>query len=126
MKRDLNLYREILLRLEADETDPVRTVELTIDGYSEEEICFHVRLMAEAGLLHATDFSSADGSDWRPQCITAYGYDYLDDIRDPAVWEHVRGGAKKLGGVSLQVLGAIARAVIQKEAKERLGFDLDI
>jgi hypothetical protein len=47
MERDMDLVRQILLRLEK-RTD---TGPLQIDGYTAEQIGFHVWLMNDAGLI---------------------------------------------------------------------------
>ena len=56
--------------------------------------------------------------------LTWDGHDFLDSVRDPTVWERTREGAKKLGGVSLDVFVDLAKACLRAEAKSRLGIDL--
>jgi len=58
MKRDLNLVREILLRLEplsatTDHVEPLNIGQppLDIPGYTDEEIAYHIRIMADGGLI---------------------------------------------------------------------------
>ena len=54
MKRDLDLVRKILFameedekRIEFDEDSPVK-----VDGYKRETVGYHMKIMAQAGLLH--------------------------------------------------------------------------
>ena len=50
MKRDMDLCREILLCVEARE-GPVGPAEVKIDGYTTDQIGYHAKLLADAGLL---------------------------------------------------------------------------
>src|SRR3989304_4745015 len=77
MKRDMDLVREILLKMEEL---PMKgdCHNIHIDGRSEEEIIYHVRIMHEAGLIEAIDFTATDGVDWRPKRLTYAGHEFLD------------------------------------------------
>lgn len=55
MKRDMDLVRRILEVIEAHPYS-MRGVELQPEGYSPEEVTYHVLLLHEAGLLRAIDF----------------------------------------------------------------------
>ena len=59
MKRDMDLVREILLALEAQE-EAFSPQRLEIDGYSAEQIGYHCYIMDEAGLLEAADTTTFD------------------------------------------------------------------
>ena len=48
MKRDMDLIRKILLHVEQHDD-----LQFVIEGYSEQQIAYHVRLLVEAELLHA-------------------------------------------------------------------------
>lgn len=79
-------------------------------------------LLIDAGLAFA------DGRCPRPRAwvgvrLTWAGHDYLDGIRDPAIWRHTKRAAGKLGSWSLETVGAIARAAILARA-ESMGLAL--
>jgi Hypothetical protein (DUF2513) len=78
MKRDLDLIRQILLKLEADE--PCNLVE----GVDEFTITKHLGLLLEAGLIkgiaHETDQSSVYWVD--VDRLTWSGHDFLDSARN--------------------------------------------
>jgi hypothetical protein len=120
MKRDIALVREILLRLEPitasdDEPVPLTIGEppLDIAGYTIDQIAHHMRLMADGGLIayqgNLTDrrrISRFAGVRWK-------GHEFLDDVRDPTVWEATKKKMGTVGGVSLQIVVEIARAYLR-------------
>ena len=91
MKRDMGLIREILLQVEArpsvNDWGPVE-----IDGRSQEEISYHVKMLDDDGLLEALDMRTLgpDGFKYDPKFLTARGHDFLDSIRSPSVWGKVK------------------------------------
>jgi hypothetical protein len=121
MKRDMNLVREILLRLEplpADGDNPVALTvgepPLDIPGYTKEQITYHIRLMAQGDLItHGglsgdgfTRISRFMGLRWR-------GHEFLDDVRDPKTWEDTNDKLKKIGGGSLEIAWELAKAYLR-------------
>lgn len=93
MKRDFDLIRDILLKVEADE-DALGTgwIKLAIEGRDARIVSYHVRLLDEAGLLEAQDLESKGHFEWQPKRLTWAGHEFLDAARDEARWEK----AKKL------------------------------
>jgi hypothetical protein len=123
MKLDNDLVREILLALEADQGDPQLPKQLQIPEHTQQEIAYHVGLLAEAGFIKAVDFSSFDGYDWHPQRLTYDGHEFLNTVRDPAIWRETKEGAKKLGVASVQLLWEIGKGIVKAKAKAH-GIDL--
>ena len=64
MKRDMELIRMILLAIE-DHPEPMGWVPLEFDGYSDEQVSYQVKLLADQGLIEATDCTSNAGFSWR-------------------------------------------------------------
>jgi hypothetical protein len=58
MKRDMDLVREILLKVEDLPLDG-RFHDVAVDGRTEEEIIYHTMLLHEAGFIEAMDLSNA-------------------------------------------------------------------
>lgn len=50
MKRDMDLVRKILMALEDNPTGYFKD-EMTIDGYTEEDVGYHCYLLLQAGLV---------------------------------------------------------------------------
>ena len=102
----MELVREILLQTEA--SPYVKGVaELNIEGHSEDEVSYHVKIMAEAGLVSAIDFSTGMTFCWRPSALTWQGHEFLDAIRNDTVWSKTKEIIKDKGG-------AIPFAVLQQ------------
>lgn len=120
VKRNLDLVREILLWVEGRPEGRNVGWKINIDGYSDEEIGYHVYLMNQAGLLIATDatFQESLSPYWIPNALTWDGHDFLASIKDDTVWkkakEHV---ILPMAGVAFSVL----KEWLAQEAKHYLG-----
>jgi hypothetical protein len=131
MKRDLNLVREILLRLEPLSATPDQPVPidigkppLDIPDYTDEQIVYHIRLMEDGGLIsYRSGITTpgmgphlAQGVRFRMPRFNGLrwqGHEFLDDVRDPKTWEATKKTFSKVGDVSLQVAWEIARAYLR-------------
>src|SRR4051812_28617180 len=97
MKRNMELVRQILLQTEksvhvGDEID------LNIEGYSREEIYYHVKILSDAGLLEANNLTTYDGFKWTPKNLTWKGHEFLDAARNETVWKKTTEIVKDKGG----------------------------
>jgi Hypothetical protein (DUF2513) len=131
MKRDLNLVREILLRLEPLSANPDQPVPLDIGkppldipDYTDEQIVYHIRIMEDGGLVSYSSGITMPGlgpqgpGDVRFRLprfngLRWQGHEFLDDVRDPKTWEATQKKFSKVGDVSLQVALEIARAYLR-------------
>ena len=103
MKRDMDLVRKILFKLEKDEG--IGSNNFSIEGYDWKTINFHIYLMNEAGFLEAVDISShGDMFERIPRNITWQGYEFLDLIRKDNAWNKAKDQMKKTGGMAFEVL----------------------
>lgn len=91
MKRDMELIRQILLLVE-EYPEPDGAILPAIDGYSQQEIAYHVKLLADASLIEARDFSAGDNCHWVARHLTWQGHEFLDAARHDTIW----GKAKKM------------------------------
>lgn len=91
MKRDMDLIRLILLKIEA-EYQSTGLCNLQIEGYEPEVVAFHCKILNERGLIssykarYADDkiyFFSVGGLTWD-------GCDYLERIRDNSQWTKIK------------------------------------
>ncbi len=62
MKRDMDLAREILFEVEKCE-DPWGPNEIQIEGYADQLVSYHIKLLYQAGLVEAQDVSSTGDRD---------------------------------------------------------------
>jgi len=110
MKRDMDLVREILLYAEQHAT-PSNPCSVKIEGHSEEEVSYHLRLMRDAGLI---DARTPGGSIWAVLGLTWAGHELLDAARDDSRWSKAKKTlADKAGSV---------RACTHKRPKGRISL----
>lgn len=113
MKRDLDLVRKILFVMEEmDETLIWQPDELEIENYSEEQIEYHLHLMAQAGLLHAqtvseeSQFANMTETSTRIKSfsISWNGHEFLSATRDETRWKKAKETISKVGGLATDVI----------------------
>lgn len=129
MRRDMDLIRELMLKLESMPRKPGVLEELSggegemvFEGYSPEEVDYHLSLILDAGLLvtHGSLMSGAvlfDRLSWA-------GHDFVDSIRSPEVWVKTKRGAEAAGGFTVELLKDLARGFIKKQIEEKTGVKL--
>jgi hypothetical protein len=120
MKRDMNLVREILLWAENQEHGYVDT-NPSIEGYTEEQIGYHVYLMYQAGLVNASDTTSM--GDKSPNALLLalswLGHEFLDAAKDETIWSKAKNTIlKPTAGVAFDVL----LEWLKTEARKKLGI----
>lgn len=110
MRRDPDLLRDILLTIEAAPGAELLRLP-RFEDHAPNVIRAHVRLLIEAGLVHAVRGPGRIDQEWFALGLSWRGYDYLDTVRDPAIWRLTKMAAAKVGNWSFETLGTIARAV---------------
>jgi hypothetical protein len=117
MKRDLDLIRKILLKLEEHEHGRF-TGKMEIEGYTEEQIGYHQYLAINAGLAMGGDTTTmhSPSPSAAVSRLTPEGHDFLDDTRDETVWNETQQSALKVGGtVSLAVAVELAKDLVMRK-----------
>lgn len=115
VKRDMDYVRELLLQIEADPRfDGTSWFTLTetdefSGGHSTEELGYHLTMLVEA------DFIRGQLGFGMPAIskLTWKGHEFLDDIRDPDIWDRTKERAKCLTSVGLAFMWEIAKAEIK-------------
>lgn len=118
MRRDLDLIRDILLRIESGkEYDGAREFyyskpeDMGLTGCTAEEFHYHCTLLIEDGFIDG----AATVVNTVVRRLTSRGHDFLDDIRDPRVWDLVKIRLGGIPGVALGVIGDLARSEIKRQ-----------
>jgi hypothetical protein len=133
MKRDMELIRELMLRLEelpinADDGIVLSAYdgdELQFEGYSAGQVHYHMDQLYRSGYLDSgADHFGFDENSWMFSRLTPSGHDFIDSIRDPEVWRRTKEGASKAGGWTLGVIKDLGLAYLKHVIKERTGVDL--
>lgn len=140
MKRDMDFIRALLLEMEGgtyafatltNEEAGNYGLKPTDERLSADEsfrLRHHLTLLQEVGFVEFTppgryDYQSAI---WKVDRITWKGHDFLDSIRDPAIWAKTKDGATKAGGFTVDILGALAKGFIKKQIQDRTGIEIDL
>lgn len=130
MRRDMDLVRELLLRLEAKEIPAgtqwfldMNDEELAIDGRTQDEVFYHLRLLLDAGFTEPR--GNQGMSSFTYSGLTWAGHDFLDSVRDPKVWREAKDVVHKAGGYTVDILVAAAKALV-KSNLAKLGLNIDL
>ncbi len=89
MKRDMELIRKILIAI-VDHPEPMGWVPLEFEGYSDQNVSYQVKLLADQGLIEATDCSSQIIFAWNAKRLTWDGHDFIKAIRDEERWSKAK------------------------------------
>jgi Hypothetical protein (DUF2513) len=98
MKRDMDLIRKIMLVIE-EHPSAYAPDKIVVDGYSEEQVGFHIYQLLQSGLIEGieTTNSGSSGPEAIATCLTPAGYDFIDAIRSDTVWSKVKSYIKEKG-----------------------------
>lgn len=123
MRRDLNLVRDILIRV-GDADGPLEAGELGGDRpYG--LVAYHCMLLAQHGLVDLGAVERDMGGDYvllTANGLTWDGEDYLTAISDPAVWRKTRAEIAKVSkSVTFEVVKSTAILLTQQAIKANLG-----
>lgn len=119
MKRDLDLMRKILLRIEAQPEVPPKT--LIIEDFLDlcdnpQVLSLHIGLLRDSGLIETAGESyDGDVRDYDIARLTFNGYEYLDSVRSAKVWKAVRERLSAIGGATLEIVMEVAAEQVKKE-----------
>lgn len=99
----------------ARKEDPNDWTEPVIEGYTSNQVSYHIMLLHNAGLIEAVDASSKDGIDWKARNLTWEGHDFLEASENDTVWNKAKQIMKeKGGGMTLDVLKQLLVKLLQQ------------
>lgn len=132
LKLEMDLLRDLLLYVEENADRPYCDLEdIELEGWSEDQITYHVVMAAEDGLIKATVDSLPDEDEPRilhivysVHRLTMRGHNFLGSIVEPSNWEAIKGGAKKMGVVTIDAAVDLAKAFVKAKAAEYVGLPL--
>jgi Hypothetical protein (DUF2513) len=119
VQRDMDLVRDMLLRIEQDtRLDGTRFIgfkfsELGIAA-DQSKLAYHLAMLIEEGFLDGlgrTDIETLPVI----RKLTWKGHEFLDDIRDSGIWSKTKERASGLTSVGVQFIWEIAKAEIKKK-----------
>ena len=115
MKRDMDLIRFQLLRVEGE--DPVPD----LDKYTEEQQIEHMALCIEAGFVEGVIRRNSEGQPNGTVAIrlTWKGHEFLAIAKDDSVWKRACNTIKEVGGHAGSFL---LEELLKKMGKEAIGL----
>ena len=104
MKRDMDLVRRILLKIEESPTGRAPR-EVEIEGYTAQQIKYHIFIMIEGGLVEGvrTQHLQSPGPEAMATRLTWEGHEFLDAARQDNRWEEAKSVIKAVGGATIDV-----------------------
>lgn len=120
MKRDWDLIRTILEKLEekANTSDMLHPERIT--GYDAEMVSYHFYLMEQAALITAKCRPATNGPIFcLAQNLTYSGHELLDTIRNDTAWNRIKTVARERGlDLTMDVIKGIATSLIAAWVKQ--------
>jgi predicted transcriptional regulator len=115
MRRDMDLVRQILLKLEEQNENRAVRLENELEGFDHDSIIYHIMILSEANFINAIDASGARRPYYIAKSLTWQGHEFLDAIRNDTVWNQVKDEVKEKGGsIPFDLLKALALQVAAK------------
>ena len=115
MKRDADLIRQLLLAIE-HQSEPFETKDVSILDYDAAQTAYHAALVADTGFIEGTEVSTMGGPNFHVRRMTSAGHDFLEAVRDPAVWQAVGERISAAGGgFDLEAVKEVALAMLKEE-----------
>lgn len=140
MKRDMDLIRDLLFNIEEDKNINGKYVLSDADfsniDADPNAVQYHLRLLLDAGYIEGRDLLAdtpsendtfnvmrqGTGSQIAVERLTWEGHEFLDTVRDNQVWQKTKGYLQNVGGVGIDVLKEVAKAVVKDQIKQYTGI----
>ena len=116
MKRDMDLFRKVLLEVEAIPPDMVHWTRVTVDGYSQDEVAYHARLAHDAGFIEARFLPGTN--EFNVQRLTYAGTEFLEAARSDTLWQKAKQTLlKNAGALTVEGLKIALSHLMQSAAQ---------
>jgi len=119
MKRDMDLIREILLKVEELYVDTA-IYDLTIDGYDMATVAYHCKLLHNAGYIfdYKAQYASNEIYTFAVGALIWAGNEYLEKIRDNSRWGKIKNTLIQKGlPFTIDMVKSVADAFITAAAE---------
>ncbi|WP_416729214.1 DUF2513 domain-containing protein [Fictibacillus sp. JL2B1089] len=119
MKRDMDLIRNILLEIEEKES-ATSWVTLSLEGFSEEQVNYHLNLLDQVGFLEVKKLIQAP---YLVRNLTMRGHDFLGSIRNDELYANLKSRlGETIKSLPLSVVSSVAIEVAKEWTLKKLGF----
>lgn len=133
MQRDTDMIRDLLLEIEAGKEyyQVLSDKDCELHGLEKhgltdnevDKIEHHLNLINDRRLV---EFTKADEGRWIVDKITWEGHDFIDSVRDSAVWAQTKAGVEKAGGFTFDVIVALAKGLLKTKLEKHTGLQIDL
>jgi hypothetical protein len=123
MKRDMDLIREIAFAIE-EHPSGYAPDRFAIEGYTQDQIKYHLFLMLDGGLIHGDVITTADssGPEAEATSLTWTGHEFAEAARSDTIWNRAKMTVKTKG-LELGALGfGVLTEYLKQQVKEQLGL----
>lgn len=118
MKRDMDLARQIMLELEKSPYTG-GWLHTSVEGHSQEEVNYHVMLLAKPGLVEAQEhetLSLSSVAEWLPISLNMEGHDFLEAAKNETIWRKAKKFIQDKGGaLTFEVVKTVLAQVALKQ-----------
>lgn len=129
MKRDMELVRTLLLKLEEMPIQAGHVIGIAwsdeffdVKNVDRDTAIKHFDLLMEAGFIAAP--RNQGMTQFFLTGLTWEGHEFIDSIRNPEVWTKTKAGMKVVGGFGLDLMVQLAKAEGKRLITEKLGLTL--
>ncbi|MDW8107709.1 MAG: DUF2513 domain-containing protein [Armatimonadota bacterium] len=115
MRRDMNLIRKLILELE--DVLPEREPNLNIEGYTEEQVRYHLYLLYDAGLVYGMEATAVPDSIPYiiPTRLSWRGHEFADNARDERHWKKtLQIMGERAGSASFEVVTSLLTQIVKQ------------
>lgn len=119
MKREWDLVRDILLRLESAEPGSIVMGTAFGPDYDDQVVSYHMAMMKDAGLIEArVMMGNAIYMNGVAMALKWAGHEFLDGIRKKEAWEKVKSTAKSRGlELTFDVIKVVTKLFVEAAFK---------
>ncbi|MHB0922571.1 MAG: DUF2513 domain-containing protein [Bellilinea sp.] len=125
MKRDLDLIRLILLKVESNE-ELIPTLEakdFSFDEYSHDQVKYNIKLLIDADYINGKTRAYLGGNmDFVFEGLTWAGHDFLDASRDDARWAKAKSILNEVKDYSLELAIKVLSELAIVAARQAMGL----
>jgi hypothetical protein len=113
MKRNMDLVRQILIKVN-DHEHGYAPKNISLEGFSNEQVGYHCLLLGEAGLLEVVESSSMDSSSPSaiPVRLTWDGHEFIENAQNENIWGQAKETISKVGNVSFSVWSSVLSQIV--------------
>jgi hypothetical protein len=118
VKKNWEIIREILLRLEAASTPNTFLIAEAISQFPVQEVAYNMRLLSQAGYIKARILESSSGSGEIGGALAIHltntGHELLDTIRNESVWVKITDTFKSKGiEMTFELVIAVGKRIME-------------